>query len=343
MIGGAVLSSLFYFVTAISSPDDIDRELLESVPYKELPNFGIDESQSFYNYFYNEDFTLSERSLSQLRDHEVILVPGFLAEWVEGVHGYFEPLRNWLTEHGISHQTVQTRSDQNSAVNVETIRKTIMKSSRKVLLMAHSRGGLESLMALVEHPALRSKVNGVVFVQSPFHGTWVADAVYEWCKLDAIDQIQEQLEGAAIDCLDRLLDSSKIFHQDWKSFLKRIWLTIQGMRSSQRQAWMKERDSEIAEIFEELKMPNLVITTRDPGLTPRFTAYEVFRQWMWQLKIPNDGVVPQSSMAVPYMKRVALKESLDHSALLNQNKKRLAYQRRVFSVAAEFLISQTNH
>ena len=62
------------------------------------------------------------------------------------------------------------------AANAARLRAVLLADPRPALIIAHSKGGLESLAALV-HPDAAARCCGLITIQSPFYGSLVADAV----------------------------------------------------------------------------------------------------------------------------------------------------------------------
>ena len=52
-----------------------------------------DQTQIFYNRYNNILSGLDESELETLKDSIVIVVPGFLGEWLQNIQGYLSPLK----------------------------------------------------------------------------------------------------------------------------------------------------------------------------------------------------------------------------------------------------------
>jgi pimeloyl-ACP methyl ester carboxylesterase len=97
-----------------------------------------------------------------------LLVPGF--SW-RALPGYFGPNLERLAALGLDAKRVDTNAFGRVADNARLIREEIAGSDKPVVLIGHSRGGLEALEALRQDPALGAKVRAVVTLQSPWGGT----------------------------------------------------------------------------------------------------------------------------------------------------------------------------
>lgn len=109
---------------------------------------------------------------SDAKDYKYLLVPGFL--W-DAVEGYFEPNRDRLLSLGLDAEVVRTDPLGTPAENARTVRAAIEASDKRVVLLAHSKGGIDSLEALRGDPSLEGKVEALAAIQTPYYGTPVAD------------------------------------------------------------------------------------------------------------------------------------------------------------------------
>ncbi|MCP5431785.1 MAG: hypothetical protein H6923_00800 [Alphaproteobacteria bacterium] len=83
-----------------------------------------------------------------------------------------------LARHGIRAHPARLSSSAPVAANAERLLQEIAAAPGPLLLVAFSKGGLDSLEALRRAPsALREKVLGLATVQSPVHGSPLADAL----------------------------------------------------------------------------------------------------------------------------------------------------------------------
>ncbi len=283
------------------------RDPSDVTPYESLPWMGPDAT---------EQFESQDSSVSQAVSDSVhaVLVPGFFHEWFKG---YLDPVRDWLSDSGIDHSTVQTRSDEPSAFNAQKIAQEIEASSKQVLLIAHSRGGVEVLEALIQAPHLRPKVFGVIFIQSPFYGTFVADFFSSSNGLLEGENSREGDGQEREDGWDRFLLHTRLLPQSLKRRLYGIWQSTKSLTARRRQSWMKQNALAVQEIFES--KPGVTLTTYDESRVS-FRVFEIFRKLMQWKGIVSDGVVPHRSMQIPGVSRVSL-VGLDHAAFVFRSKR----------------------
>ncbi len=287
------------------------RENEDVTPYQRLPWMGPD----FTSQFAAED----QLRMQDFSDSmEALLVPGFFHEWFKG---YMDPIRDWLSSHSIEHSTAAIRSDQSSASNADQIALQIQAAQKPILIVAHSRGGVDVLECLIRHPHLRSKVYGLVFIQSPFFGTWLADFFSG-----------RSVRSKPPDPWDRFLLHSRLLPQSLRQKLFGIWQSTKSLTAVHRQAWMKENALEIEKLFGSI--PGLTVITQDQSFF-KLRIFTFFRMIMQKKGIISDGVVPERSMQIPGVARVSL-EYLDHAALVFRNRKTQFWQfdlcRRAFKV-----------
>jgi hypothetical protein len=120
--------------------------------------------------------------LAELRKTKVLLVPGFLTGPLLRMgqlpgwkgHRYFGELMDWLKSNKIDYELVPVHTGQSFAHNGAIIADSIANSKKKVLVVSHSKGGRDTLEALISRPDLRPRVRAWVPVQAPFRGTPLA-------------------------------------------------------------------------------------------------------------------------------------------------------------------------
>ena len=98
-------------------------------------------------------------------------LPGYMGENVSA-----------LKSQGLDARQVPVDSDASVTRNAETIRKAIEEATRdgsQVVLIGHSKGGVDSAAALAMHPELKDKVRAMVAIQSPFGGSPIAQDIQD--------------------------------------------------------------------------------------------------------------------------------------------------------------------
>ncbi|HEY8206717.1 MAG TPA: alpha/beta hydrolase [Myxococcaceae bacterium] len=94
--------------------------------------------------------------------------------------GYMDENVDALKSQGLDARQVPVDPDASVKQNAETIRKAIEEATKdgsKVVLIGHSKGGVDAAAALAMHPELKEKVRAMVAIQSPFGGSPIAQDI----------------------------------------------------------------------------------------------------------------------------------------------------------------------
>lgn len=141
-----------------------------------------DRSDEFQTFMKKEKII----NIKKLQKFKVLVVPGVLAESFDKTslqpiklniafeQGFADQIKV-LKENNIDFEFVKFDTENSPTVNGKIIAKAIMESNKPVLIYSHSKGGLDTLEALMSNPNLMSKIKGWVSVQSPFYGSPVAE------------------------------------------------------------------------------------------------------------------------------------------------------------------------
>ncbi|MET0405498.1 MAG: lipase [Cystobacter sp.] len=111
----------------------------------------------------------------EARRHLYLLVKGMLGEELPG---YLEDNQRRLEERGLETREVAVDTEGRLANNVEVVREALLDArhfGRTVVLVGHSKGGVEAMSTLSLHPELRRHVRAVVALQPPFGGSVIAN------------------------------------------------------------------------------------------------------------------------------------------------------------------------
>lgn len=343
-----VIGAFFLFATSPAYAQDIDIP----IDFSQFEVKGVNLSDAFVAQIENADITLSPLDLEHLRHHQIVFVPGFLSDWGGSLRSYLKHHIQWLKDREIEPVVVATRSHESHFENAKKIKEAIMAFPRKSFIYTHSRGGIETLLALIQFPEIREKIGGVIFVQSPFYGTWIADRAYAWCESSHPEGVGELTDQEIKDCLTKFLNyqlgsSSLPYVNEWMNSIqdlgRGLWTTIKSLRSIVRHNENQKYRDLIRTFLDEDQFKVLFVTTADMSESWRLTAYEFFRRQMRELGILNDGVVPSSSMILEGAPYVRIPGELDHSALVTSRRgedlKKLS--QRVFELSLRHILSGT--
>lgn len=187
---------------------------------------------------------------------------------------YMWAQQDWLRAVGAAPEVVKTPTAASVAANAARVRAALLASDRPALVVAHSKGGLEALAALLD-PAAAARCAGFVAFQSPFAGSPVADAITG----------SRPLHGMALAGF-RVLRSGN-------------GEGLRDLTTPVRAAWMRAHAGAVAELVERLPVATAATVLDGAALSGRDRAYAAVARWMERRAGPNDGLVPVSSALLP--------------------------------------------
>jgi triacylglycerol lipase len=79
-----------------------------------------------------------------------------------------------LKNSGLHAKIISVDTQATTLSNAKRIRDAVLKVGKPVVLIGHSKGGIDSAAALSIYPDLRTKVRGLICMQSPFAGSPIA-------------------------------------------------------------------------------------------------------------------------------------------------------------------------
>lgn len=124
----------------------------------------------------------------RLDGQRVLLVYGLMGELVAAFQPfgleYMHPLADWLRAQGAVPSVVKLRTAESVSANAARLRTELLADPAPALVIAHSKGGLEALAALLD-PAAQAHCVGFLAMQSPFYGSPIADVVIGAKPLEA--------------------------------------------------------------------------------------------------------------------------------------------------------------
>lgn len=239
------------------------------------------------------DFSPAE--LSRLRGMRVLLVPGFMSNLATPAKssrglpflpGYFTGQRDYLRSRGVDCRVVDIESETGIYDNARKIVKELEQAPGKVIIVGHSKGGLDTLEALLKRPDLRRKVHAVIAVQSPFLGSHIADLV-----------LSNSATSVPSALLLDLLGGSK--------------QSLQNLSVKYREAYHRRNAADIKKLAGQVPFYSYATWKEDPFLPYIDTVFEVFRDYLRALGHKNDGLVPAYSAVLPGSRYVYM-EGVDH-------------------------------
>lgn len=111
---------------------------------------------------------------AEAKDYVYLTIDGLTGEnWP----GYMEGNREALRDKGLDVREIKVDTEASTLTNVATIKKAIEQvaaEGKQVVLIGHSKGGVDSSAALAMHPELKQHVRAFVAMQSPYGGAPLA-------------------------------------------------------------------------------------------------------------------------------------------------------------------------
>ncbi|MBR0671542.1 lipase family protein [Neoroseomonas soli] len=221
-----------------------------------------------------------------LQGRRVLLVYGLMGEVVAALRpfglDYMQPLRDWLVAQGADTAVVPLQTAEPVSANAARLRVVLLDDPRPALIIAHSKGGLETLAALLDLEA-QARCIGFLAMQSPFYGSPVADAVMGAKPLEA-----------AAGGLARLL---RIGSSEG----------VRDLTTGVRRLWMAAAAEPVARLLAALPVACLATEVREGSARGRERLHLAAAQWMERRGHgPNDGLVPVESALIPGARHLVL-------------------------------------
>ena len=109
------------------------------------------------------------------REYEIIWVRGLFGKFMYG--NLIRP-RDYFAKRGFVSELAPVGSGKGVLKNGQILGKWLKKRNRKkIVFLAHSKGGLDILSALASHPELEAKTAGLALVQTPVGPSAVMDSI----------------------------------------------------------------------------------------------------------------------------------------------------------------------
>lgn len=215
----------------------------------------------------------------KLAGRRVILVYGLLGEVQAALRrvgvDYMHGVKEWLEEQGAEVTVMRLPTASSVAANGTRLAAELAACETPAIVIAHSKGGLETLAALTSATA-RARCAGFIALQSPFGGSHVADAV----------AAAQPLAAASI-ALAKLLKTG-------------TGEALHDLTTTARAAWMAGHARQIEQIIRRVPVVCVATELKPAGARGRDRIYLAAARWM-QLQDagPNDGLVPVASALIP--------------------------------------------
>jgi hypothetical protein len=294
---------------------------------------GSDVSQSFASYYAQEDdksfiANLPTQFDEKIQQYFFLIVPGVLSDYMDYTIGELNletenKFMNFLSAHGLQEKTDFQKislktgysGEAGPEANSDAIIAAIQAAKKPILLFTHSKGSVDTLVTLVQHPELRKKIAGWVASQSPFHGSPTADQVCE-----------HPLKGLPAEILFELFAGNQ--------------LGLQSLQQESRDQFMADNAAEIEKITSLIPTISFASYVQEKDLSGWMLVINaLYGQQMESLyHNEHDGLVPIESTSLPGAD-FAIFEGLTH---LSDNRREKPYT-ALSLVLLDRLSSQQKH
>jgi hypothetical protein len=221
-----------------------------------------------------------------LEGKRVLIAYGLVGELLAAMHrlgvDYMKTQASWLRrEIGTDVSVVRLATAAAVADNAHRIAEVLCQDTRPAVVIAHSKGGLETLTALMNRRAA-GRCAAFVAIQSPFLGSPVADFLVAAAPLHAT------VKGSL-----RLLRAGS-------------GAGLHDLTTAVRQAWMERHAEAIAGLVENIPMVCCATAVSKSTIGPD-RRYAALARWIERQGFgPNDGMVPVSSALLPGARHLVL-------------------------------------
>lgn len=204
---------------------------------------------------------------------------------------YFADYMSLLDKYKLKYQRITVESENPVEKNSIYIKKALDKIKGKILVISHSKGGLEFLDLLIKYPEVKSRLVGWISMQSPYRGSVLADYF---------------LEGSVTNTL-----MSWVF-----SMLGGDVTGLESVGTKVRGNYVESHKSEIKSLFDNINFLQFLTFINDQK--GRETVLEFSRDYIRDRVGRNDGMVDIKS-ALFESQRYIIINGVDHlSTILDQ-------------------------
>jgi pimeloyl-ACP methyl ester carboxylesterase len=200
----------------------------------------------------------------------IVIVPGLFGEYLVSDVSPFAHARVHLETHGYRTGIIVVSGRSSSEHNARQIRDAVLEMNlapnERVVLVGYSKGGVDSMTAVTQHPELGERVVAVVSMCSPIGGSPIAD----------------DLDGLFLDVLEGL---------DVPGMPLGDGGAINSLRRSTRRTWLAKH-----ELPASIRFYSVVALTERPRIsTIMLSHYDALAE----IDPRNDGMVVAGDAIIP--------------------------------------------
>ena len=157
--------------------------------------------------------------------YKIILVPGYLTYYINGSR--FDILKTWLGQIGADYITAPIDTAKTRLYNAVKIKEAVESAGKPCIIISHSKGGIDTLEALIKYPEIRAMVKGWISLQTPFAGSPLADKYIENSFVyNIFSQLISDVGGSPLSLDDLSTWERKQYHELFQSEIEQITRVI---------------------------------------------------------------------------------------------------------------------
>lgn len=141
------------------------------------------ETQNLFQHLYDENKALTETEIAELSTCHIIFIPSIFSKFIHLFVGkYFKPQTRFLKKHNLKNYSVLWSTELSCESMGKKI-KSIADKHEKIMVITHSKGGIDFLTFMVDHPQYSHKLKGWLCLQAPIWGSKFADLLYSFLPM----------------------------------------------------------------------------------------------------------------------------------------------------------------
>ncbi|XP_068635562.1 uncharacterized protein [Aristolochia californica] len=247
-----------------------------------------------------------------------LLVPGLFSN-----HGplYFSSTKMYFSKMGLACHIARIHSEASVEKNAREIKEYIEEiywgSGKRVLLLGHSKGGVDAAAAVSMYwSELKDKVAGIALAQSPYGGSPIASDILREGQLGDYVRLRQLMEILICKVIKGDMQALEdLTYERRKQFLRKYPLPKEiPIISFHTEAGISPAVLATLSQVAHAELPMVGQTTKVPVVIPLAAAMAACAQLL-QIRYgeKSDGLVTRRDAEVPGSVVVRLKQKLDHA------------------------------
>lgn len=261
---------------------------------------GTDVSSRFKAHFDAKE-RLSGSERQSLQKYTILTVNGFLSisqivnhNTLAKADKTFDQMRRWLGKSNTKFRKLAVNPRGDVENNGKLIASQIKNIPGPIILVTHSKGGLDTLEALLRYPEIQNKVKGWLAFQAPFYGSPIADYV-------------------------NLMPSSSVIIKMLIKFFRGQPEAVMAMSTETRFNYIDDHEDEIEDLLKKIHVLSIGTWIAKQPVGSPDTSLSFTRNLMENFGQQSDGLVPWQSAILPGSSYVTI-EGMDHFNTVRSSK-----------------------